>query len=98
MLGIIGIQTVRLNHAKSQIVSMQAAEKLAEAQEKAREASAAAISQKASSGLSEAKAQVIVKYRTLVQRVAVANPASLDVACKLPPTWIDLWNAGSAVQ
>ena len=96
VLGVIGVQTLRLNHAKSEITSMKAQEKAAEAAVALRTAQQAAISQAASSKLSEAQAATVVKYRTLIERVPVSVPASADKACQIDAPFISLWNAAGA--
>ena len=74
VLGVIGVQTLRLNHAKSEITSMKAQEKAAEAAVALRTAQQAAISQAASSKLSEAQAAVAADILTVI----VANEEPKD--------------------
>ncbi len=93
VLGVFGIQAVRLSHAKSEITAMKAQEKAAEAAEKVREANAAAISQTASAGIVAAQEKTRTVTRTLVQKVKVYVPQAADARCVVPDGFVSLWNA-----
>ncbi len=97
VLGVIGVQTLRLNHAKSEITAMKAQEKAAEAAEKVREANAAVISQTASAGIVAAQEKTRTVTRTLVQKVTQYVSASADADCVVRSGVVQFLDAAAQV-
>lgn len=93
MAALLGAQTLRLSMADHTTSSMKAAQKVAEADVAAHEASASGISSKASVGLSEAQVQVVTKYRMLAARLPVDVPEGADRDCVIPKSFVNLFNA-----
>lgn len=98
LLLIFGIQEARLKiaesgekHAKADLARMISAEKAADALQAAKATQASAISEKASSGLQTAQDRVVVKYRTLVQKVGEI-PEGAWRECVVPDKWVDIWD------
>lgn len=95
VLGVIGVQTLRLSHAKSEIASMVAAQTVARADVARHEAQGVAISSEASRGLSVAQAGVVVKFKRLAAKVPEVDTADVDRDCRVPDSWVTLWNQGA---
>jgi len=101
VVAVIGIQTIRLDHAKGDLARLKASDaaalKAAQADVTAHNVKSAAISEKVSSDLSKERTAIEVRYRTLVKRVPVeVGQGALN--CSPPASWVAIWNAGAEVQ
>lgn len=90
---VIGTQTLRLNHAKHDLDTLRAADKAASDHARVIEANAAKISDTARNTLDQRQAQIITRYKTLVQKVPQYVDAKDDRNCTVPGGFVRLWNA-----
>jgi hypothetical protein len=90
VLGIIGVQTLRLAGAKHELAVLKAADAKIAADVKAHEATAATISQAAQTQVATERVRVQTVTRTLVQKVPVYVPAAADTECVVPVGFVQL--------
>jgi hypothetical protein len=91
----LGLQTLRLHLADGKLASIAAAQKIAKADVKAHEATAEAISAKASGQLAAERVRVETVTRTLVQKVPVYVDAKADAACSVGAGFVSVFDAAS---
>lgn len=96
VVSVIGIQTLRLNHAKGELAALKAADKAAALDVKAHEATAATISQASQTQVAAERVRVQTVTKTLVQKVNVYVPAAADTKCVVPVGFVRFHDAAAA--
>lgn len=91
----LGVQTLRLHMADGKLASIAAAQKLAEADVKTHEATAATISVQAKADLADQKVKIETRTRTLIQKVPVYVDAKSDAACTIGTGFVSVFNAAA---
>lgn len=96
VLGMFEIQALRLHGAQAEITSMKAAQKAAEADVQAHEASASVISTTASQTTAAERVRVQTVTRTLVQKVHDYVPPAADSRCIVYSGFVQLHDNAAA--
>lgn len=90
VLGVIGVQTLRLQHAKADLTSLRKADAEALAQAVARQKVSASISVASQAKSASDRVQIVTRYKTLLERVPQVGEGALN--CSPPASWVALWN------
>lgn len=96
VLGVIGVQALRLKMTAHELSDLKAANKAAAAEVAARSVKASAISEHVAADVSSSRKAVAERIAPLVKRVREEVPEGADRACTVPTGFVNLWN--SAVQ
>ena len=96
VLGIIGVQTLRLAHVKSELAAVREADRKAEASVKAHERAAVVVSRTARAANDREQTRIQTVTKTLIKQVKVYVPASADANCVVNSGFVQLYNSAAA--
>lgn len=95
VVAVIGVQTLRLDHAKADLTALRKADAAAEALAVERAKAGQAISAASQVQVASERAQIVTRTQTLVKQVKVYVPAAADAACVVPVGFVRLHDAAA---
>lgn len=94
VLGVIGVQTARLSHVKAELASVRKADAAAAAEAAQRLKAAQAVSVASQTENASTRVQIVTRYKTLTAKAEALGP-EVDADCRIPSSWVALWNEGA---